>query len=345
MLKLIIILPIFLLFATKALAQQICLLTTGRPVSLRGLSVVNDRVIWVSGSGGTVGRSIDSGKTWIWNTVNQYKKTDFRDIEAFSEMEAVVMGITEPAVILRTTDGGKSWTKTFEDSSKSCFLDAMDFSGENGIAVGDPLKGKIFFTETANRGATWYTKIPSGFDTTSAGESFFAASGTNCLIKKEINNSDFLSYFLVSGGKKSCLYISSGPGHPGLRFPLLLDQGGETMGANSIAINPYHADKAVIVGGDFSHDTSRYRNAVLIQLYPFRQRLPDIPPHGYRSCVEYINNTQLICCGTSGVDFSDDSGLRWKQISGLSLHVCKKAPAGTIVYLAGAGGTVARLQF
>ena len=326
MLKLIIILPIFLLFATKALAQQICLLTTGRPVSLRGLSVVNDRVIWVSGSGGTVGRSIDSGKTWIWNTVNQYKKTDFRDIEAFS-------------------DGGKSWIKTFEDSSKTCFLDAMDFSGDNGIVVGDPLKGKIFFTETANRGATWYTKIPSGFDTTSAGESFFAASGTNCLIKKEINNSVILSYFLVSGGKKSCLYISSRPGHPGFRFSLLLDQGGETTGANSIAINPYHAGEAVIVGGDFSHDTSRYRNAVLIQLYPFRQRLPDIPPHGYRSCVEYINNTQLICCGTSGVDFSDDSGRRWKQISGLSLHVCKKAPAGAIVYLAGAGGTVARLQF
>ena len=92
MLKLIIILPILLLFTAGGLAQQISLLTTGRPVSLRGLSVVNDRVLWVSGSGGTVGRSIDSGKTWIWNTVNQYKKTDFRDIEAFSEMEAVVMG-------------------------------------------------------------------------------------------------------------------------------------------------------------------------------------------------------------------------------------------------------------
>ncbi len=225
MLKLIIILPIFLLFATKALAQQICLLTTGRPVSLRGLSVVNDRVIWVSGSGGTVGRSIDSGKTWIWNTVNQYKKTDFRDIEAFSEMEAVIMGITEPAVILRTTDGGKSWTKTFEDSSKTCFLDAMDFSGDNGIVVGDPLKGKIFFTETANRGASWYTKIPSGFDTTSAGESFFAASGTNCLIKKEINNSVILSYF-PGFRRQKILFVYFFPTRPsGISFLFIVGSG------------------------------------------------------------------------------------------------------------------------
>src|SRR4030095_4641730 len=164
---------IFILLFVSGNAQKINVLTTGRPVSLRGLCVVSDQIIWVSGSGGTVGLSTDGGKTWKWNPVKFYEKTDFRDIEAFSAKEAVIMGITEPAVILRTTDGGNSWTKILEDSSKNLFLDAMDFSGDNGIVVGDPLDGKIFFAETVNRGKTWNKKIPSCFDPTQKWESFF----------------------------------------------------------------------------------------------------------------------------------------------------------------------------
>ena len=87
-------------------AQQVEMLTSGTKTSIRGLSVVNDRVIWVSGSNGTVGRSLDSGKTFNWITVKGFEKTDFRDIEAFNETVAVIMGIAEPAYMLRTIDGG-----------------------------------------------------------------------------------------------------------------------------------------------------------------------------------------------------------------------------------------------
>ena len=45
-------------------AQTIEMLTSGQAVSIRGLCPVNDNVIWVSGSKGTVGRSLDGGKTW-----------------------------------------------------------------------------------------------------------------------------------------------------------------------------------------------------------------------------------------------------------------------------------------
>src|SRR6218665_3054958 len=103
---------LFLLFPAFLIAQKkptITILTTGTKTSLRGLSVVNDNVIWVSGSGGTVGKSANGGKTWKWITVPGFEKTEFRDIEAFDANVAVVMGIGEPAYILKTNDGGDTW--------------------------------------------------------------------------------------------------------------------------------------------------------------------------------------------------------------------------------------------
>jgi photosystem II stability/assembly factor-like uncharacterized protein len=84
-------------------------------------------LVWASGSNGTVARSVDGGKTFEWLTVTGYEKRDFRDIEAFDANTAIIMGISEPAIILKTKDGGKSWYKVFEDSTKGMFLDAMDF--------------------------------------------------------------------------------------------------------------------------------------------------------------------------------------------------------------------------
>ena len=74
-----------------AVAQSVNIeiLTTGTKTSIRGLSVVNDNVVWVSGSNGVVGRSNSGGKNWSWFTVKGYEKTEFRDIEAFDANTAI----------------------------------------------------------------------------------------------------------------------------------------------------------------------------------------------------------------------------------------------------------------
>src|SRR5262245_56736609 len=69
--------------------------------SLRGLSVVNNNVVWVSGSNGMVGKSTNGGKNWRWMTVKGFEKNDFRDIEAFDANTAIIMAISEPAYILK----------------------------------------------------------------------------------------------------------------------------------------------------------------------------------------------------------------------------------------------------
>ena len=112
------------LFAT---AQRLELIARDGTTSIRGLSVVDDNVVWVSGSKGMVGRSEDGGKTWNWNQVKGYEKRDFRDIEAFDKNTAVILAIAEPGNILKTTDGGKTWKTVFTDSTKGVFIDAFSF--------------------------------------------------------------------------------------------------------------------------------------------------------------------------------------------------------------------------
>jgi len=174
---------------------EIEILTTGIKTSLRGLSVVNDNVIWVSGSNGTVGKSLNGGKSWKWITVKGFEKTDFRDIEAFDAATAVIMGISEPAFILKTNDGGDSWKLVYENKTKGIFLDAMEFWNEEaGIVVGDPIDGKFFVTRTFDNGSTWQD-IP--FDRrplADSGEGCFASSGTNI---RPLNRSEAV---FVSGG-------------------------------------------------------------------------------------------------------------------------------------------------
>jgi hypothetical protein len=328
---------VFLLLTAISYAQQpvISILDSGHKISLRGLSVVNNDVIWASGSNGTVVRSINGGKTFEWFTVPGYEKRDFRDIEAFDDNTAVIMGIGEPAVILRTTDGAKSWLPVFIDTTKGMFLDAMSFDGRDGVVVGDPIHDYVFVAYTKDGGYTWHKTDPKGSNIkVQAGEAFFASSGTNVkLVTNASMNTNGVLF--VSGGTRSRLISDNGLNE----MPMM--QGSQSQGANSIDVLD---DNAVVVGGDFAHDTINHDNCVMFKITDrdFSFTVPKTPPHGYRSCVAFIAKKHLITCGTSGVDISADGGINWRLISNQGFHVCQKAKKGNAVFLAGSGGRIAR---
>ena len=161
-------------------AQRMVMLDSSHAISIRGLSVADNNTIWLSGSNGTVARSADGGNNWQWMQVKGFEQTDFRDIEAFDKNTAVIMGIGEPAVILKTHDGGAHWQTVFEDRRKGMFLDAMEFWNEqSGIVIGDPLEGKIFVARTFDGGDSWQVLPENGLPSAEKGEAMFAASGTN----------------------------------------------------------------------------------------------------------------------------------------------------------------------
>ena len=337
-------------------APRIELLTSKPHVSLRGLSVVNDKIIWVSGSGGTVGRSIDGGATWTWTTVPGYEKRDFRDIEAFDEKTAIIMAIAEPAQLLKTVDGGQTWRIVYENDTPGMFLDAMDFwNPDAGIVVGDPVHGRFFEAYTHEGDSTWHDIPFQQLPIADSGEGCFASSGTNIRTlghnpgstrnpeSAQSPGSGGGAACFVSGGPNSRLFIDNQP----IDLPIL--QGTTSTGANSVAVKdaskPIGSLHLIVVGGDFTKDTVIEKNCFLTNDGGQTWIRPTTPPHGYRSCVEYIGPHSVLACGTSGVDLSTDDGMNWQLLTTTGFHACRKAKKGHAVFLAGSGGRIAHLIF
>lgn len=326
---------IIALFPSFALAQQLEMLPSGTAISIRGLSVVNDQVVWASGSNGTVGRSTDGGKTWTWMQVRNFETTDFRAVEAFDAATAIIMGVAEPAYILKTNDGGNSWKVVFEDRRKGMFLDAITFWNEqSGVVIGDPIEGKIFIARTFDGGETWQRLPDNQYPSAQPGEALFAASGTN------IRALSLREACFVTGGTLSRIFIRN------QSIVLPLARGKASSGANSIAVYDNHKRKPakhfVVVGGDFEADRITEGNCAISRDGGQTWRIPVRPPNGYRSCVEFMGKNKLITCGTSGVDVSEDGGMHWELISNEGFHVCRKAKKGQSIFLAGKGGKIAK---
>ena len=321
-----------------SISQDIIMLTSGQKTSLRGLSVVDDNIVWTSGSNGMVGKSLDGGNFFRWMQVSGYEKRDFRDIEALDSSIALIMAVSEPALILKTYDGGKSWKKVFEDTTTGMFLDAMDFDGANGVVVGDPILDKVFLSQTTNFGDTWFVRKNKANDILmEKGEAFFASSGSN--IKMSGTKKRQSDFFYVSGGMQSRFFVAD------KSFPLPLQKGKASTGANSV---DYFSSKkkGIIVGGDFANDKRKDSSCILFSLNKNPVfTLPETPLNGYRSAVCYITDAEIIACGTSGIDLSVDGGKNWKLISDIGFHVVKKAKKGTAVFFAGSNGRIGKFVY
>nr|WP_294941770.1 YCF48-related protein [uncultured Mucilaginibacter sp.] len=327
-------LPALLFIGTNLKAQTITAVQQ-QPLrtSIRGLSIVNDSIAWVSGSGGHVGISSDGGKKWAWQQLKGYEKSDFRDIEAFSATEAVIMSSGTPALILKTTDGGATWQEKYRNADSVYFLDAMAFADKkHGFVLGDPIKGQFLMLETKNGGQTWaelYSAPPA-----IAGEAAFAASGT-CL-----RADDGLLTIVTGGAKSRILETPIREGFPlWLNRPLPLTNGDQSRGAFSVAIGK---SQLVVVGGNYAKDTRADSVAYIMPngASRFAYTMPVIGPAGYQSCVEYIKGDTFLSTGTPGSNITTDGGKNWVKIDSTSYNVCRKAKKGNLVLLAGDKGKI-----
>ncbi|WP_026898012.1 WD40/YVTN/BNR-like repeat-containing protein [Daejeonella oryzae] len=323
-----------LIFSTVS-AQEITLIDSGKNSSIRGLSIVDDSVAWISGSNGYTALSTNSGKTWKWNQHPKYNKLDFRDIEAFSSREAIIVSAGTPAVILKTADGGITWKEVYFNDSPEIFLDGMDFwTKDHGIVYGDPINGKIQLLETRDAGITWKNisnniKIPLA-----EGEASFAASGTTIRTGKKGK------VWIATGGMKSRVFHSKNFGKTWKAFECPIIQGNNSSGPFSIAVN---SKNMVAVGGDYLIDTLRTNNMLLSGDAGKTWATPQISPFGYRSAVEYITQNILVSTGPTGTDISIDGGKTWKNISPQGFNTVRKAKNGKMILLTGSKGKIAKL--
>ena len=299
--------------------------------TFRGLSVVDNKIAWLSGTQSRVGRSTDGGQTWEFIQVARFDNLDFRSLYAFDDQRAIVANAGSPAHIFLTTNAGKNWKEVYTNTHKDAFFDGIDFwNDKEGMVYGDPIDGKMLLLSTIDGGLTWQEVTTS--PQLAKGEASFAASGTGirCTNKNDV--------MICTGGVVSRLWSSSDKGENWTSISTPIVQGESTTGIFSFV---YNINSLIIVGGDFQKEALNTNHNFYSLDGGKKWLTPTAPIRGYRECVESITKKILFATGPSGSDISYDNGINWKTLSDeKGLHVIRKARKGTLVIAAGSKGQV-----
>lgn len=305
--------------------------------SFRALSVVDDSVIWIAGSKGWVGRSVNGGDTWQFDRVDGFERFDFRTLYAFDRNRAIIANAGAPANVLLTTDGGANWKVVFTHKDTAAFFDGIDFwNNKEGLIYGDPLDGRMLLLETRDGGESW-TDVKTS-PKLNEGEASFAASGTN------IRCSGKRTVVITTGGTTSRLWISRDGGRKWqIQNPPMIDEASST---GIFSFSGFRNGKAVVVGGDYLRDTLTVDHVSYTHDGGKTWKKPVAPTRGYRECVEFLNDELLITTGPTGTDISIDGGINWTSASDEKLfHVVRKARKGSLVVIAGGKGKISVIKY
>ena len=305
--------------------------------SFRGLSVVSQKVIWASGTAGTVIKTNDGGNAWAVMTVPGAEKLDFRDIEAFDSKTAYILSIGngESSRIYKTTDGGDTWNLQFTNKNEKAFFDAIAcWDRKNCIAMSDPVDGKYVLIETSDGGTNWKQIVSRDLPVAKNGEAAFAASGT-CLYIGISGDA-----YLVSGGNDARVFRSDDRGLTWIVADTPIIRGSAGSGIFSIAF--LNKLDGTIVGGNYEkpNDTA---STLAFTRDGGKSWYPSTGLTGYRSAVAYIDDRTLISVGTSGTDLSPDRGATWTRIGSENLNAVA-AKGKKAVWAVGPKGMVAKLK-
>jgi photosystem II stability/assembly factor-like uncharacterized protein len=310
-------------------------LTTGTDASLRGLSVVNARTVWASGTGGRVVHTTDGGATWRVDTIPNASALDVRAIHARNARVAHVAATA--GRIFRTIDGGRTWRQTWQAPDTSVFLDAIEFwDDRHGVALGDPVGGRFLILLTRDGGDTWRVASLEHRPPTVEGEAAFAASGSSLLLDTAGG------VWIGSGGRAARLFYSPDRSTTWIAIDTPFRQGGPSQGIFALAMLD---GQIYAVGGDFQEPDSASGNEGVFSGNPARVwRAPaQVPPRGYRSGIAAArsgNNVVLIAVGPNGSDLSSDQGRSWAPFDAVGFHAVRASRDG-VFYASGSGGRVA----
>ena len=308
--------------------------------TIRGLDVVSEKVIWISGTGGEFSVTRDGGATWFHQVVPGTAKLDFRDVHGFSADVALLMsaGPGSASRIYRTTDGGKFWTLTYENPDTLAFFDGMDFfDDQNGLVISDPVDPKPYLLATYNAGISWKRMVPTSVPDLVAGEYAFAASGTSI---DALPNGEC---WLATGGSVARAFSSEDRGQSWSVAHLPVLQGDAASGAFSIARGP--GRKVAVCGGHYQETTKTGSSIALSydngKIWILPSGSDSVP---FMECIRWISQKILISCGPPGIWRSKDSGKNWKEASKQGFHAMDIAPGSRTVWLAGNRGKVVTLE-
>ncbi|MGB0101563.1 MAG: oxidoreductase [Nocardioides sp.] len=313
--------------------------------SFRGLDAVDRRTAWVTGGSATEGgpgrvfRTTDGGRSWSDVSPSGTDGLLFRDVEARSARQAVILAIGpgDASRIYRTTDGGATWDTAFVNDDPAAFYDCMAFypGGRRGLVMSDPVDGRFRILSTRDFGRSW-TVLPDDGMPEAPTEFGFAASG-DCLVTAG------RSAYFGSGGGESRIFRSDD-------FGLTWSASDSTIPAGDsagvFALTFRTPNQGIAVGGNFAEPTDGV-DAVAVTRHGNRwHNAGDLTHLGEDVAYLPRRGQRLVVTGESGdvmgTSVSADGGRSWRQVSDVGYHTLDCTRDGSC-WAAGGDGRVARV--
>lgn len=279
---------------------------------LRGLSVANDQVIWVSGTNSFFARSTDGGTTWHNGYITADYSVDFRDIHGFDSLRAVAMSSGYPATVYTTEDGGQNWHLAYINKDSAAFLNGIDvMNNESGYIYGDPIAGKMLLLHSSD-GMHWKEVPAPQRPAIEEGLMGYAASGTGIIYNEN-------GLFIILGGAASKVIHTDDGGKTWTSTPLPMVTG---EGKGPFSFCAVDDQPMVAVGGSYVDSTDREGNIAIWNDSVQEWTVPKgIHPQGYRSVVAGTSEI-LICSGRTGTEYTVDGGRNWETLTTDPYYSC-----------------------
>ena len=328
---------------------------SGTTAGLRGIYSVDGKVVWASGTGGTVLRTVDGGEHWtkcaVPDGAADGATLDFRGVQAWDAQTAIIMasGPGDKSRLYKTSDGCKTWSLLLKNARKDGFWDAIvhplktygdaKAPGDYTLLAGDPIDGRYDTRDgfPLIRATEWETTLSTC--KVEEEQALFAASNSSVVV------SAFESFILATGGKGGARVIFSPLQQHDHKQPcksVTLPMAGGTDSSGIFSID--FRDKTVpwvgiAAGGDYTKPNESAGTAAWTADGGLHWTAAIKPPHGYRSSVAWSEDLKAwITVGTNGSDISRDDGKTWEPLDDGNWN------ALSLPFVVGPKGRIARLS-
>ena len=273
--------------------------------------LADDEKIWLGMDKGRYGFFDKKKDTTIIKDIQSVaRNTEFRSIAGTKEA-IFILAVGNPAMLIRIDKKTLEETVVYKEEHEKVFYDSMKFVDDlKGFAMGDPIENCLAFIKTNDGGKTWHKVNCDVLPKVSEGEAAFATSNTNLTIKGE-------SIFMVSGGKKSRVFVSKDFGATWKVYETPIVQGEEMTGI--FTADFYNKKIGIIAGGNYMKQGQNWANKAITKNGGKTWKLiAEKEAFGYASCVQFVPKSkgmQLISVGGTGMFYSDDFGKSWTKFS------------------------------
>ncbi len=297
--------------------------------SIRAIHVLKDSTLFFTTSNGHIGMSAGFNNNMMTSKIKYDTITPhFRSI-ASNGSSIFVLSVGNPALLYKYVDGESQLV--YKEEHENVFYDAMSFfDAQNGIAMGDPTEDCLSIIVTNDGGDNW-TKIPCDkLPKVETGEAAFAASNTNIATVDS-------NVWIVTGGQRARVFHSPDKGKSWKAYDTPITQGGKMTGIYSVDF--YDHKNGIIFGGNWEQKNDNTSNKAITKDGGKTWKLvADNNEPGYKSCVQYIPNTngkELLAVGSTGVSFSNNGGYSWTEVSSEKDYYTVQFVNKNVAWLAG----------